>query len=64
MANRDTRDRGEAHELMVKRIEQLKTKVPDPEKRSASFGVLDIRAAIEAYIKQRRGKSSHGCILD
>ena len=53
-----TRDRGEAGELMHKRLEQLKTKAPDPEKRSASFGVLDITAAIQAYIKQRRGKVS------
>jgi integrase len=53
-----TRDRGEAGELMHKRIEQLKTKAPDPEKRSASFGVFDIKAATQAYIKQRRGKVS------
>jgi len=53
-----TRDRGEAGELMHKRIEQLKTKAPDPEKRSASFGVFDIKAAMQAYIKQRRGKVS------
>jgi integrase len=53
-----TRNRGEAHELMLKRIEQLKTKAPDPQKRSTSFGVLDIKAAIQAYIKQRRGKVS------
>lgn len=54
----ETRDRGEAHELMQKRIEQLKTKAPDPEKRTASFGVLDIKTAVQAYIKQRRGKVS------
>ena len=53
-----TRERGEAGELMHKRIEQLKTKAPDPEKRSASFGMFDIKAAVQAYIKQRRGKVS------
>jgi integrase len=53
-----TRDRGEAHDLMQKRIEQLKTKAPDPEKRTVSFGVLDIKNAVQAYIKQRRGKVS------
>ena len=53
-----TRDRGEAGELMHKRIEQLKTKAPDPEKRSASIGVLDIKHALQAYTKLRRGKVS------
>ena len=53
-----TRDRGEAGELMHKRIEQLKTKAPDPQKLSASFGVFDVKAAVQAYIKQRRGKVS------
>ena len=53
-----TRDRSEAHELMVKRIEQLKTKAPDPQKRSVSFGAMDIKTALDAYIKHRRGKVS------
>lgn len=53
-----TKDRNEAGELMHKRIEQLRTKAPDPEKRTASFGALDVKAAVQAYVKQRRGKVS------
>ena len=53
-----TCDRSEAHELMLKRIEQLKTKAPDPEKRSKSYGTMDIDTAVEAYSKERRNKVS------
>ncbi|MCA1603274.1 MAG: tyrosine-type recombinase/integrase, partial [Acidobacteria bacterium] len=53
-----TTDRGEAHELMLKRIEQLKTKAPDPTKRSKSYGVMDIKTAVESYSKERRNKVS------
>lgn len=53
-----TRDRSEAGELMLKRVEQLKKKAPDPAKRSASFGSMDIKTAIEAYSKERRAQVS------
>jgi integrase len=53
-----TRDTGEAHELMIKRVEQLKAKAPDAAKRSKSFGAMDIATAMEAYIQQRRAKVS------
>ena len=53
-----TSDRSEAHELMLKRIEQLKTKAPDPTKRSKSFGSMDIPTAIEAYILERKSQVS------
>lgn len=53
-----TRDTGEAHELMLKRVEQLKAKAPDPKKRSKSYGAMDIATAMEAYIQQRRAKVS------
>jgi integrase len=53
-----TSDRSEAHELMLRRIEQLKTKAPDPTKRSKSFGSMDIPTAIEAYILQRKAQVS------
>lgn len=49
-----TTDRGEAHELMLKRIEHLKTKAPDPAKRSKSFGSMDVSTAIDAYILERK----------
>jgi integrase len=53
-----TKDRSEASELMFKRIEQLKTKAPDTAKRSKSFGSMDIEAAIEAYILDRKAQVS------
>jgi hypothetical protein len=53
-----TKDRGEASELMLKRIEQLKTKAPDTAKRSKSFGSMDIKTAIEAYIEDRKAQVS------
>jgi len=57
-----TRDRGEAHEIMLKRIEHLSKKAPDPQKRSKSYGTRDIRTAIDAYCKERRGKVSQRMI--
>jgi integrase len=53
-----TRDRNEAGELMQKRIEQLKTKAPDPAKRSKSYGSMDVKTAIETYSKERRAQVS------
>jgi hypothetical protein len=53
-----TRDKSEAHELMLKRVEQLKTKAPDPAKRSKSFGSMDIKTAIDAYILERKAQVS------
>jgi integrase len=53
-----TRDRSEAHELMLRRIEQLKTKAPDPAKRGKSFGSMDVATAIEAYILERKAQVS------
>jgi integrase len=53
-----TRDRGEAGELMHKRIEQLKTKAPDPTKRGKSFASMDVSTAIEAYIVERKAQVS------
>ena len=53
-----TRDRGEAGELMHKRIEQLKTKAPDPAKRGKSFASMDVSTAIEAYILERKAQVS------
>jgi integrase len=53
-----TRDKSEAHELMLKRVEQLKTKAPDPAKRSKAYGSMDIKTAIEAYSVERRAQVS------
>jgi integrase len=53
-----TRDRNEAGELMLKRVEQLMTKAPDPAKRSKSYGSMDVKTAIEAYSKERRAQVS------
>jgi integrase len=53
-----TRDKNEAGELMQKRIEQLKTRAPDPAKRSASYGAMDIKTAVEAYTKERAAQVS------
>lgn len=48
-----TRNKSEAGELMLKRVEQLKTKAPDPAKRSKSYGMLEVAAAIERYSTER-----------
>lgn len=53
-----TRDKNEAGELMQKRIEQLKTKAPDPAKRSTSYGAMDITEAVKAYSKERHAQVS------
>lgn len=53
-----TRLRSEALELMQRRIEQLKTKAPDPAKKSKSYGAMDVKTAVEAYSKERRNKVS------
>jgi integrase len=53
-----TKDKDEAEELMLKRIEQLKNKGPDPRKGSKSFSSLDIKAAIDAYILERKAQVS------
>src|ERR1044071_7727351 len=53
-----TRDKREDHELMLKRVEQLKTKAPDSAKRSKTYGSMDINAAIEAYSVERRAQVS------
>ena len=53
-----TVNRSEAHELMVRRIEQLKTKAPDPAKRGKSYGSMDVKTAIETYSKERRSQVS------
>ena len=53
-----TRDRGEAGELMHKRIDELKTKAPDIAKRGKSFGSMDIPTAIQAYIIERKAQVS------
>jgi integrase len=53
-----TRDRNEAGELMQKRIEQLKTKAPDPAKRSKSYGMLNVKSAVERYSKERAAQVS------
>ncbi len=53
-----TSNRSEAHELMVKRIEHLKTKAPDPAKRGKSYGSMDVSTAIDAYILERKAQVS------
>src|SRR5687768_14431417 len=53
-----TRDRGEAGELMHKRIEQLKSKPPAVTKTVKSFVSMDIPTAIEAYILERKAQVS------
>jgi len=53
-----TRDKSEAHELMLKRVEQLKTRAPDPAKRSKSYGMLDVATAIERYAAERGAQVS------
>ncbi len=53
-----TRDRGEAGELMHKRIDQLKIKAPDIAKRGKSFGSMDIPTAMQAYIIERKAQVS------
>jgi len=53
-----TRDRGEAGELMHKRIEQLKSKPPTTTKTVKVFASMDIPSAIEAYILQRKAQVS------
>lgn len=53
-----TRDKGEAHELMLKRVEQLRTKASDPSKRSKSYGSMDVDSAIVAYSKDRAAQVS------
>jgi integrase len=53
-----TRDRNEAGELMLKRVEQLKNKAPDPSKRAKSYGVMNVEVAIDAYSKARAAQVS------
>ena len=53
-----TRDRGDAGELMHKRIEQLKSKPPAATKTVKSFASMDIPTAIEAYILERKAQVS------
>ena len=37
---------------MLKRIDQLRDKAPDPAKRSKSYGSMDASTAIEAYMRR------------
>src|SRR5688500_14052985 len=49
----ETTDGRKAKELERKRIAQLEKK-PDPKRRSASFGALDVKTAIKLYIERRQ----------
>ncbi|MBA3515411.1 MAG: tyrosine-type recombinase/integrase [Pyrinomonadaceae bacterium] len=53
-----TTDRSEAHELMLKRIDHLKTKAPDPAKRGKSYGSMNVETGTKAYVQQRRAQVS------
>ena len=53
-----TTDKREAKTLEHERIEQLKKRAPDPQKRSKSYGSMTIEAAIKAYALERRAQVS------
>jgi len=53
-----TTDKREAKTLEHERIEQLKKRAPDPQKRGKSYGSMTIEAAMKAYIAERRGQVS------
>src|SRR6185503_13992604 len=53
-----TTDKRKAKSLEQERIEQLKKRAPDPQKRSKSYGSMTIEAAIKSYALERRAQVS------
>lgn len=54
----ETRDWREAQRLERERIQQLKNRAPDPIKRAKSYGSMDVKAAMEAYVAERQATVS------
>jgi hypothetical protein len=53
-----TTDWREAQKFERQRLQQLEKKAPDFKKRTASFGAMDIKNAIETYITERQAQVS------
>ncbi|HZE69934.1 MAG TPA: hypothetical protein VE135_10480 [Pyrinomonadaceae bacterium] len=61
-----TTDWREARRLEPERIEQLKKRAPDLQKRGKSYCSMTVAAAIEAYSAERRapGIAANVCLLE